>query len=1168
MGRISQYPLDTDIQGNDKWIGTSINNANATKNFSVDKVFEYLNKSGGVDAQSLRYTYQNADNDAVRLATTISFATPIGDSVPFSGITEWIISAFSKTVKDVRTYYDAPLVGSTILITHAENPSNWAIFRWDSSTVDLIDANFYHIGLTHIDSAGSLEVNEDYLIALLDYGSASGAAWGGITGTLSAQTDLQNALNAKQVTLVSGTNIKTINSTTILGSGDLAVQPILVSGTNIKTINGVTLLGSGDITISGSAAWGSITGTLSTQTDLQNALNTKVPYTGATANVDLGEFELKAGQVEFDQTPTGTNGVGVMRWNDTDGTVDLVLKGGNVTLQVGQEQVTRVVNKSGGDFLQANYQAVRINGAQGNRIRVALALADSDANSAETLGLVTETILNNQEGFITSNGLIRDVNTTGSLQGETWADGDVLYLSGTVSGRITNIKPTAPVHTVIIGYVIRAHATQGQIYVKVDNGYELGELHNVSVNSAVDNDILQYDSATTLWTSVSLSGAGIQPTLVSGTNIKTINGTTLLGSGDITISASPSGVAGAVQFSNGSVFSSDAANLFWDDTNNRLGVGINVPTATLHSKGSGATSATSSFITENSTNTASFKIGDSGIITSNQLSGGSNYDLILLQRGGSSWMTFGSISGEEGISKTGNFFLKSTSNVVLQGVNTTTTPISFLNASTVGLNGAIGSAASYYAFNNLGVIVHSAGGSPVESTILKINNNISITAGSSNSFVNIFESRPTINQTGGTVNVIGYTYNPTLTSILGAHYGILIKPTTLNGFGLGATLPTASVHIKGSGNTAATTNFRAENSDGTASFNHYGDGTFAFAAAGATKWSMRDTFYELIAGASLASDRYITRGLQISSNLNATRFDGVQIINGAGTQSLNATSGNYRLFSIINNHQSNAQHSFNPSSGTATLTHIQINTDIQQTGTATGRVVGIEYTPTLTSITGTHYGLLIRPTTLSGFGLGATLPTATVHIKGSGATSATNSFKVENSDNTKSITFDDAGNLATNGQMAIGQTTAPNASSMLEVVSTTKGALLPRMTTTQRNAIATPATGLIVYDTDLLSFYQYNGTAWVAVGGGGGSGTVTSVAALTLATTGTDLSSTVANSTTTPVITLNVPTASAANRGALNSSDWTTFNDKQKAITSGTAAPAGGSDGDIYLQYV
>jgi hypothetical protein len=72
-----------------------------------------------------------------------------------------------------------------------------------------------------------------------------------------------------------------------------------------------------------------------------------------------------------------------------------------------------------------------------------------------------------------------------------------------------------------------------------------------------------------------------------------------------------------------------------------------------------------------------------------------------------------------------------------------------------------------------------------------------------------------------------------------------------------------------------------------------------------------------------------------------------------------------------------------------------------------------------------------------------------------------------------------------------------------------------------------------------------------------GAGTVTSVAALTLGTSGTDLSSTVANGTTTPVITLNVPTASATNRGALSSADWSTFNSKQNALTLTTTGTSG-----------
>lgn len=256
-----------------------------------------------------------------------------------------------------------------------------------------------------------------------------------------------------------------------------------------------------------------------------------VPYTGATGNVDLGEYELKAGQLELDQTPTGTAGVAVMRWNDQDGTADLGLKGGNVTLQIGQEQVTRVVNKTGSDLLEANYQAVRISGAQGNRLKVDLAQANNDANSADTLGIVTETILNNQEGFVTTSGLVRNINTTGALQSETWADGDMLYLSGTIAGQITNVKPTAPIHTVIMGYVVRAHSTQGQIYVKVDNGYELDELHNVAITSPANNDLLQYDSATSLWKNESLSSAGVQPTITPGalTKVNDTNVTLTLG---------------------------------------------------------------------------------------------------------------------------------------------------------------------------------------------------------------------------------------------------------------------------------------------------------------------------------------------------------------------------------------------------------------------------------------------------------------------------------------------------------------------------------------------------------------------------------------------------------------------------------------------------------------
>jgi nitrogen fixation protein len=243
-----------------------------------------------------------------------------------------------------------------------------------------------------------------------------------------------------------------------------------------------------------------------------------VPYTGATGNVDLGEYELKAGQFTLDISPTGTATVGTTRWNNSIGSSETTLKGGNVILKNGVDLVARVVNKvtPNATLTRANYTAVRVSGAQGQRLAVAYAQADTDNNSADTIGLVIETIATNQEGFIMTVGQLDDVNTTGSLQGETWADGDVLYLSPTTAGRLTNIKPTGLTgHIVVMGYVEYAHAVHGKIYVKIMNGWELDELHNVYINPSTlaNKDLLQYNSSNQLWENESLSNAGVQPTI-------------------------------------------------------------------------------------------------------------------------------------------------------------------------------------------------------------------------------------------------------------------------------------------------------------------------------------------------------------------------------------------------------------------------------------------------------------------------------------------------------------------------------------------------------------------------------------------------------------------------------------------------------------------------------
>lgn len=135
------------------------------------------------------------------------------------------------------------------------------------------------------------------------------AVFDGTTGKLIK--DGGATIASKQDTLVSGTSIKTVNSTSLLGSGDVAVQPTLVSGTNIKTVNGNTLLGSGDLVISAS---GGIAYTRKT------AAYTMVANEGIIADTTGGPFT-----VNLPLTPTTGTQVWVAdggNWASNNLTVD------------------------------------------------------------------------------------------------------------------------------------------------------------------------------------------------------------------------------------------------------------------------------------------------------------------------------------------------------------------------------------------------------------------------------------------------------------------------------------------------------------------------------------------------------------------------------------------------------------------------------------------------------------------------------------------------------------------------------------------------------------------------------------------------------------------------------------------------------------------------------
>jgi hypothetical protein len=128
-------------------------------------------------------------------------------------------------------------------------------------------------------------------------------------------------------------------------------------------------------------------------------------------------------------------------------------------------------------------------GATGDHATVKRADNNSDATSAKTVGVVSANIAASQNGVVVTQGYVDGIDlSTG------YTAGDVLWLGE--AGAFTKTKPTAPDHLVFIGVVVRANHN-GIIYVATQNGYELDELHNVSLPSPASGDFLKYNGS--LW---------------------------------------------------------------------------------------------------------------------------------------------------------------------------------------------------------------------------------------------------------------------------------------------------------------------------------------------------------------------------------------------------------------------------------------------------------------------------------------------------------------------------------------------------------------------------------------------------------------------------------------------------------------------------------------------
>jgi hypothetical protein len=177
------------------------------------------------------------------------------------------------------------------------------------------------------------------------------------------------------------------------------------------------------------------------------------------------------------------------------------------TIDQAKRLITEVYNSTGATLAKGS--VVYINGGQGNLPTVTKAIATGDATSAQTYGVVQSDITNMNNGFVVVLGSLNDLDT------QAYSVGTQLYLSGTTAGEWTSTKPYAPIHLVYVGIVVRSHPTQGVVEVRIQNGYELDELHDVSAQSPTNGDILQYVSATDLWTKT----AGTTTNIAEGTRL-------------------------------------------------------------------------------------------------------------------------------------------------------------------------------------------------------------------------------------------------------------------------------------------------------------------------------------------------------------------------------------------------------------------------------------------------------------------------------------------------------------------------------------------------------------------------------------------------------------------------------------------------------------------------
>lgn len=180
---------------------------------------------------------------------------------------------------------------------------------------------------------------------------------------------------------------------------------------------------------------------------------------------------------------------GPVEWNGVEGTLGFPLNE-DVTLDLGQEEI--VYAKASEAISKGN--AVMFAGAQGDHLLIQKADVTVPGFRQEwVIGVAAQDFATNEFGYVVSFGKVRQLNTS------AFSEGDLLWLSVTTPGALTNVEPTKPNCPVLMAAVTRSQTNQGTIFVRPTFTKKIEELCNVQSGTPNDGDVLSYDAATQTW---------------------------------------------------------------------------------------------------------------------------------------------------------------------------------------------------------------------------------------------------------------------------------------------------------------------------------------------------------------------------------------------------------------------------------------------------------------------------------------------------------------------------------------------------------------------------------------------------------------------------------------------------------------------------------------------